>query len=248
MNSTAVGYLSVASGQDSLAVGELAQATNTSTTAVGGESVASGLAATAFGWQANATGERAHALGHLAQATGDFSLAVGEAANASGVNASAIGSNAMAAFDRSMAIGAGASTTRADQVVVGTASSTYTMPGIASDASRAAQSGPTSYVTTDANGNLATDGGGMSRRFGSIEKDVEDNTEGVALALALQAPFVPYDKRYTFDAGFGAFKDKQAFSTSAAFRVSDNVQFNAGIGVGLNEGNIGGRGGVSISW
>jgi trimeric autotransporter adhesin len=36
-----------------------------------------------------------------------------------------------------------------------TASNTYRMPGIASAASLAAQSGPTSFVTTDATGNLA---------------------------------------------------------------------------------------------
>ena len=38
----------------------------------------------------------------------------------------------------------------------GTAANSYTMPGITSLASRAAQSGPVEIVTSDANGNLAT--------------------------------------------------------------------------------------------
>lgn len=46
-------------------------------------------------------------------------------------------------------------------MMFGTASNTYTMPGIISDASRAAQTGPLELVTSDANGNLATDGGSL---------------------------------------------------------------------------------------
>ena len=39
--------------------------------------------------------------------------------------------------------------------MIGTSSNTYTTPGITTNASIAAQSGPLSVVTTDANGNLA---------------------------------------------------------------------------------------------
>src|SRR5262249_60662857 len=45
--------------------------------------------------------------------------------------------------------------TKDNQVVIGTASSMYATPGVTSNASIAAQSGPLSVVTTDANGNLA---------------------------------------------------------------------------------------------
>jgi hypothetical protein len=47
-------------------------------------------------------------------------------------------------------------TTRANQVVVGTATNTYTLAGVTSAASLAAQSGPVSFVTSDGAGNLAT--------------------------------------------------------------------------------------------
>src|SRR5262249_37998891 len=50
---------------------------------------------------------------------------------------------------------AGATATRANQQVFGTASNTYTMPGITSDASKAAQGSPTNIVTSNASGDLA---------------------------------------------------------------------------------------------
>src|SRR5262249_56665972 len=53
------------------------------------------------------------------------------------------------------AFGAGASATAANQMAFGTALNTYRLPGITSAASLAAQSGPTSFVSTDAGGNLA---------------------------------------------------------------------------------------------
>ena len=83
------------------------------------------------------------------------SVAVGFGAQAGALNAVALGTTSSAAFANSTAIGAGAVTTQANQVAIGTAASTYTLPGITSAASLAAQVGPTSVVTTDAAGNLA---------------------------------------------------------------------------------------------
>jgi trimeric autotransporter adhesin len=80
-------------------------------------------------------------LGDNTVATGGNSVALGIGASATHANASAIGN--------------GATTTRDNQVVIGTATNTYTTPGVTSNASIAAQSGPLSVVTTDANGNLA---------------------------------------------------------------------------------------------
>ena len=75
--------------------------------------------------------------------------------------ATAIGAGASAAFAGSAAFGAGATTSRADQQAFGTASSTYTFSGVTSAGSSAAQTGPLQVVTTDANGNIAGDGGRM---------------------------------------------------------------------------------------
>ena len=79
----------------------------------------------------------------------------------------AIGTDSEANFTNSAAFGTGATATRENQMVLGTASNTYSAPGIASDASRAAQSGPLEVVTSDGAGNLATDGGSI---FATLEQ------------------------------------------------------------------------------
>jgi trimeric autotransporter adhesin len=55
-------------------------------------------------------------------------------------------------------------------VAIGTAANTYTLPGLASAASLAAQVGPTNFITTDANGNLAASpfGTGSFASAGSV--------------------------------------------------------------------------------
>ncbi|BAV48983.1 yada domain-containing protein [Mesorhizobium loti] len=105
---------------------------NANTTAIGTEAQAG---ASAVG-QANAT-------------------ALGTSAQANALNATALGAGATANFSNSTAIGQGVQTTRDNQIMVGTGSNTYTLAGITSQASTAAQAGPTYLVTTDGAGNLA---------------------------------------------------------------------------------------------
>jgi trimeric autotransporter adhesin len=73
-----------------------------------------------------------------------------------GSNTVAIGDQAVATADGAVAIGYGARAKRANQFVFGTANSTYSIPGIASPASRAAMNGPVQIVSSDADGNLVT--------------------------------------------------------------------------------------------
>ena len=109
---------------------------------------AGGADALAAGYGASAGGASATALGTQANAAGDGSIAIGRSASATQANA--------------IAIGPGARTTRANQVAIGNGSNTYTLGGIGSAQSAAAQSGETRFVTSDAAGNLATSGYGPS--------------------------------------------------------------------------------------
>ncbi|MGD9924021.1 MAG: YadA-like family protein, partial [Pseudorhodoplanes sp.] len=119
---------------------------------------------------------------------------------------------------------------------------TYTMRGIASDASRAAQQGPVELVTSDANGNLATDGG-------RIFDELDDLEEGVAMAMALPGVgFLPDGKAGAVNASFGAYKGSFAVAGSAAFKLNENIQLDGGVAIGLDSGDIGGRGGVTFAW
>jgi hypothetical protein len=90
--------------------------------------------------------------------TGDNNVAIGKQAaqNITASNTVAIGTKALASANGAVAIGNGAQATRQNQVVLGTGAYTYTLPGITSAASSAAQTGPVQLVTSDANGNLAT--------------------------------------------------------------------------------------------
>jgi hypothetical protein len=99
--------------------------------------------ATAFGSGANAAGVNATAMGQGASALADNSSAYGNGASVAASHTSA------AAF------GAGATNTRANQQSFGTASNTYTMAGITSNASKAAQGAPTTIVTSNGAGDLA---------------------------------------------------------------------------------------------
>jgi hypothetical protein len=151
----AVGSGAVAQADGASAIGRGATATGVNSVAVGSATEASNLGAVAMGADAKARGERSTAVGGVATANQIGGTAIGHQA-AAGVDATAIGRDTTAIFDRSVAIGVGASATRANQVMVGTGVNTYTLSGVASGASRSAQSGTVAIVTTDAQGNLAT--------------------------------------------------------------------------------------------
>ena len=166
----AFGAFSNASGVRATALGHSAQADSTRTTAVGFESAATNTGASAFGAAAAAPNSNATAIGREARAasvgsttlgassfaSGFNTTAVGVAARAAGNGAASLGFNARATAPQSTAIGINALATRSNQIVLGTSARSYTLPGLVSTASANAQSGPVMMVTTDANGNLAT--------------------------------------------------------------------------------------------
>src|SRR5258708_5103775 len=97
----------------------------------------------------------ATAVGQGSSATALGATSLGQASVASGSGATALGTGSSAGFANSAAIGSGVTTTRVNQVALGTATNTYTLAGVTSAASLAAQTGPTKVLTTDALGNLA---------------------------------------------------------------------------------------------
>lgn len=115
-----------------------------------------------------------------------------------------------------MALGRGVFTSRAGQVAVGNSNNSYTFAGITSSASLAAQSGPLQVVTTDANGNLASDGGLIFDAIDQIGQGLEQANEGVALAF------------------------------SSAWRPGSGIQLDMGFGMGLSSKKAGGRLGVTF--
>ena len=214
---------------------------------------------TASGFAANASGAGSQniAMGFNADAHGDGTnnVAIGTFATATGANSSALGNGAQATFDNSTAIGNGATATRANQQMFGTASNTYTMAGIATAASRAAQVGPTSIVTADNAGNLATrsladlglasqsDISALNGRINDVNREARG---GIALALA--ASGLQFDTRpgkVSLSGGYGNFKGQSGFAVGLGYAVSESMRFNAAF-TAAQQGDIGAR--VGASW
>ena len=245
-----------------------AAGTGSSNTAIGDRSDASGDNShnTANGFLANASGVGSHntafGFGAIASGNGTNNTAFGTDAHATGANSSALGNGAQATFANSTAIGNGAAATRDNQQMFGTASNTYTMAGINTAASRAAQVGPTSIVTSDTAGNLAarsfadlglasqSDISGINGRLDALNGRINDvNREargGIALALA--ASGLQFDTRpgkVSLSGGYGNFKGESGFAVGLGYAVSESMRFNAAF-TAVRQGDIGAR--VGASW
>ena len=195
-----------------------------------------------------AIGSRANASGAGRQDT-----AIGANSIASGSNASAFGAGAQAAFVNSAAFGAGAVATRNNQQVFGTANNTYTMPGITSPASAAAQSGPTQVVTADALGNLgvtpasslglgsAADISTLSTQVNLLSQKLRKANTGVAMGFAMAGvPTLLSTEKVALSVNWGTFQGENGGALSGAVRIYRNVQLQGSFAYGFRE-NMAGR-------
>jgi hypothetical protein len=246
-DATAVGHSASAMGINATAIGSSTHADATSATAIGGNSDA-GTGATAVGAISRASGVASAAFGAYTRAEGFCATALGTDAKALGAHATAVGQNAIASGDRSTAIGSGASATREGQIAIGTANNTYTAPGITTAASTAAQTGPTQFVTTDAQGNLAA--ANLDEMGYASNEDVERNSEGVSMAMALSGvpSVLPENANFAVSSDIGIFDNETAVALGGAARLSDNVYLNGGGAVSTSSGYGGGRAGFTFAW
>lgn len=180
----------------------------------------------------------------LASAAGNDAMAAGYGARADGARSTAIGTQAQASGEESVAIGAGAVATRPRQVAIGTAASTYSLPGVASAASRAAQSGPTQVVTTDAAGNLAAlpiDLAAIDQRIDGVAAYAREGRrearQGIAAAMAMTAAAMPSRPGKTsWNGNTATYKGEWAVGFAVAHRldVAIPVAINAGVSLAGN--------------
>jgi len=202
---------------------------------------------------------------------GSNNVAIGNGAGSGGVfpavvplNVSdtvAIGNAATARAEGAVAIGSGAQATRANQFALGTAANTYTAAGITSAASRAAQSGPTQFVTTDASGNLAAasvadlgfattgDLAAINARLNDLDSRTSKALTGVAMAFAMAGvPNLMPNERFAVTANFGTYEGRNGTAFNAAVRLSEQAQLTGGVAVGINDSVVGGRVGLRLGW
>lgn len=200
------------------------------------------------------------AVGNGASAFSVNSVAMGTNATAGnpiagGTNSTAIGASANAIFTNSAAFGANATATRPNQQVFGTVSNNYTMPGITSPSSQAHQVGLIQLPTTDAFGNLASDGGETFKAIARLRA-------GVSVALAVTPPVLGPGEKFGMRLGWGGFDGANALGFSVIGVVAENLLSNhdrlaieGGVGfgfgdfMGYHENAVSGaRAGVQMTW
>ena len=153
-----------------------------------------------------------------------------------------------ATFANSTAIGNGAVASAPNQVAIGTGSNTYRMAGITSAASLAAQSGPTSLVTTDASGHLAAssfsapDIAGLQSQVSSLQSQIGDNRiearRGIAAAVATaSAPMPSAPGKVTWQVRGSTFQSEYGVGFGFAYRLHTNMPLNVVGGYGNGGGN-----------
>ena len=227
-NSVAIGTGAIAGAVNAVAIGYRAGAdasdlfgTATNAVAVGADIELNAPDAIAFGHGAVAGAENAAAFGWGARANGVFTLAVGNNASASGASAVALGHGAFASHANAFALGYAVYAERDGQMEFGRNVSgsvnTYTLPGVASAESRAAQSGPVQLLTSDGGGNLAYTAPPLEE-----EVRVSQSAAGVRVAAA-NAPPDPG----TFAARLVAIEATVGFSSVAFVPVGDEEDTQA---------------------
>ncbi|WP_132254286.1 hypothetical protein [Methylobacterium segetis] len=241
MGATAIGTGSQATWEGATAIGTGARAVADPTTAVGYQALAGGNEASAFGAYASATGDDSTALGRSATASAAGATAVGVGASAQGADSLSLGRGARASQANAIAIGAGVATTRAGQVAVGSERSTYTLAGLGTAASRAAQTGATRFVTADANGNLAlAESGpanlaGLQNQIGALGAQINglgqyaaasrrEARQGIAAAMASTAASMPSQPgRTTWALNGATFRGEWAGGLALAHRLDTSI-------------------------
>jgi hypothetical protein len=68
------------------------------------------------------------------------------------------------------------------------------------------------------------------------------------MALAMESPHLPAGARFGVAGGLGYFQNRVAGTAAFAARVGEMSSFSAGVGVGLDSGEIGARAGFSAAW
>ena len=80
-------------------------------------------------------------------------------------------------------------------------------------------------------------------------KEIDRNTQGIAIAMAMSGLVMPEGKNFALGANLGFFDNKQAIAIQGAIRLTPYVMVNGGLGFGLDDAStVGGRVGAQVAW
>ncbi len=190
------------------------------------------------------TGGNISGVGTLAATTGNITTVNATAVNATTVNAPTINSttinNSGTLTTAALAVGAGGVSVAGGAPVSmgGNRIQNVGTPIAPTDAATKA------YVDNF----LGASNAALTERINSAFDEIDRNTEGIAVAIALGGLALPSGKGFALGANLGFYDDKQAAAAQAALRLDDHVQLNAGLGVGFDHNKVGGRVGIMAAW
>lgn len=184
-------------------------------------------------------------------------------------NGTAIGAKSHVSHDNSTAIGSGSQSTDDHQVTLGTKGETIRAEGVASEKSKARQQGPVEVVTSDSGGRLATDGGEIFNRLGSLENtnaqqwnQIEDNTarlntfgvrledaeKSIAIATAMPDAWLSDSKGFGVFGSVGGAGNETAIGFAAIGRIDQTWSINAKLGADTDFEQFGWQVGAGAQW
>jgi hypothetical protein len=182
----------------------------------------------------------------VAAATGNITTLNATTGNVTTVNATTI-NNSGTTTTNALAVGAGGMTVAAGAPVSmgGNRVQSVATPVDATDAANkeyvdAIVGGNTGYLEAAINAQSAR----IDQAFAEIDK----NTEGIAIAMAMGGISLPQGKAFAIGANFGFFQDKQAAAAQTLIRLNETLTFNGGVGMGLGGNQVGGRAGLMAAW
>jgi len=88
-----------------------------------------------------------------------------------------------------------------------------------------------------------------------VRNRIDENTEGVAIALALQNPDLVGNESFGLSVNWGGFDNANALGVAATgvlgrdvFGAGDRLSIAGGVGIGMDDDTVGGRVGAQLSW
>lgn len=223
VNVTGTGGVSTASGSITTASGNITATAGT----VSGVTITDGTA--------TLTGGNLSGVGTLSATTGTIGTLNSTTVNATTVNSTSI-VNSGVVTSNSVSIGNGGLTIAAGAPVSAGGNRLQNVAAPVADTDAANKA----YVDAQLGGNTAQLTGQINEAF----KQIDRNTEGIAIAIALGGLALPHNANFALSANLGIFEDKQALAFQSAIRVV----LNGGIGLGIDSNLVGGRIGVMAAW
>ena len=273
---TALGTFASANGEGSVSIGSFAVANGRGALAIGGAANASatgGLSAiptipTANLIGAMAVGFLSQAFGGDSTALGNYALignyndsttvfngatAIGAASQVGASNATTIGARSTATGANSVAIGYGSVANQANTVSVGTVGGERRIVNVAAGtaATDAVNVSQLTTATAAINSSIIGLQGDVDILYSQNRRQdrlIDKANEGVAMALAMESPNIPANSTFALSGGIGGFQGRNALATAVSAAIGENATVSAGLGYGLNTGEVGYRAGFQVAF